>query len=303
MKHKPKIALAGSVNSTLTTLNKLVEHKCELKGVLSLSPDKSKNVSGYKDLKPYCEEHGIPCRYFNNINDEEVVEYLQSLELDYLFIIGLSQLARKDVINIARKGNIGFHPTRLPEGRGRAAVAWILLGKAPAAATFFLIDEGMDSGDILGQRTITVDQNTYADDLIRKIQDEIGRVLDDFLPELNAGTLQMKPQDHTKATYLGKRKPKDGLIKWAHTSKSIFDLIRATSRPLPGAYSFYEGQKIVIHRAEIENQNVYVGVSGRVLEVENESCLVACQDGAIWIHHYEAEQKVYFKIGKDFTNE
>ena len=236
----PKIAIAGAVNSSLKTLEKLIEHDCNICLVLALNPEKAKNVSGYRDLMVTANEHKLFSRYFNNINDEEVFVLLQEKKPDILFVIGLSQIVKRRILNLPKYGSIGYHPTKLPKGRGRGAIAWIILGKAPGAATFFLMDEGMDSGPILCQVAYEVTDNDYAQDVIEKVMMAIGEALDNLLPNINKGILVWKEQKTSEITFLGRRKPQDGLIDWSRDAREIHTLIRATSSPLPGAFTFYD---------------------------------------------------------------
>lgn len=296
---RPRIALAGSVNSSLRTFSKLIEHHCNLVCVLGLHPNRSKNVSGYVDLKAHALENKVPFKHFEKINSDDVYEFVEHAEVDLLFIIGLSQLVREPLLSIARHGIVGYHPTKLPEGRGRGAVAWMILGKAKGATTFFLMDEGMDSGPLLGQHEFDVNEEDYAGDVIEKIKVSIDKVLDKILPKLNSGELEITPQDQSKATYIGQRKPKDGIIIWNQPAREIHRLVRATSKPLPGAYTFIEEEKIIIQRATLIDSNQYVGVPGRVLIIEQHRILVTCSEGAIWIDEYDSEQPCIFRVGLD----
>lgn len=295
----PRIAIAGSVNSTFQTYKKLIEHNCNLVAVLGLHPDSSKNVSGYINLKKYSEEQNIPFKYFKKINDNEINSFINDLQIDLFFVIGLSQMIREPLLSKAKYGNVGFHPTKLPEGRGRGALAWIILGKAKGAATFFLLDEGMDSGPILGQSDFEVNELDYASDVIEKIKLNINIVLDKILPKLKLGTLVLKTQNHSKATFLGQRKPKDGLVLWNQTAEEIHRLIRATSSPLPGAFTILNGKKFIIYKSTIEKQIDYIGVPGRIIEIKGKSLLVTCGKGSIWLKNYHYEEAIDFKIGLD----
>lgn len=125
----PRIILAGSVNSSRRTLEKLVEHGLNVVGVLGLDPAAAKNVSGYNDLSTFAQEQGIDFSYFSKINNPEVVEFVKSKTPDLLFVIGLSQLVKQELLDVPTVGCIGFHPTKLPEGRGRGAIAWIILDR------------------------------------------------------------------------------------------------------------------------------------------------------------------------------
>ncbi len=296
---KPRIILAGSVNSSLLTLKKLLEHNCNLVGVLALSPDRSKNVSGFQDLKPFAEKYNVPSVHFDKINEAAVYQFVEQKQPDLLFVIGLSQMVREPLLGLAKFGNVGFHPTRLPEGRGRGAVAWMILGKAKGAATFFLLDEGMDSGPILGQKDFEVEEHDYASDIIEKIKLAISEVLDYILPEMNKGLLELKPQDHSRATYLGRRKPKDGLINWDQPWDEVYRLIRATAPPLPGAYSYWKEGQLLIYRATPADPKKYIGVPGRIIAIEEKRILVACREGAIWLEDFSAASSDNFRVGAD----
>lgn len=298
--NNPKIILAGSVNSSLVTLKKLIQHKCNLCGVLALEPMSANNVSGYVNLKKVADKYNIPCLYFKSINEKHVIKYVSEVQPDLLFVIGLSQLVREPLISIAKIGNIGFHPTMLPEGRGRGAIAWMILGKANGAATFFLLDKGMDSGPIIGQKKFEISNKDYASDIIEKIKDSMSDLLDDLLPKIKVGIIQAVPQEHSKATFLGRRKPEDGKIDWTQSADSIHRLIRATSHPLPGAFTIYEDNIIIIQHATIEVYRRYFGVPGRILEIVDKNILVACNEGAIWIDEYNCDKDIKFNVGSDF---
>lgn len=299
--NNPRIAIAGCVNSSVQTLKKLNEHSLNVVRVLSLNPDKSKNVSGYHDLTELGEKWNYPTTYFEKINDENIISLLREDEIDWLFIIGLSQLIKEELLNVARYGNIGFHPTALPKGRGRGAIAWIILGEAPAAATFFILDQGMDSGDLISQVAIEVSDQDYAFDLIEKIKSAIDTALDLFLPKLKLGTLSVRPQIQKEASFLGQRKPKDGLINWEHPAEEVLRLIRATSSPLPGAFSFFNEKKIVIYKAKVRKE--FTGVPGRIIHIDLEGRpVVACKQGGILLLQTDVEISLNFKIGNDFQN-
>src|SRR5262245_26222852 len=115
-----RIALAGSVNSSRRILQALLKHHANVVGVLGLSPDASTNVSGYCRYDDLAHSRGIPYIDFRNINHHEVVEAARSWEPDLLFVVGLSQLVKPELLSVPRLGCVGFHPTWLPEGRGRA---------------------------------------------------------------------------------------------------------------------------------------------------------------------------------------
>lgn len=293
----PKIALAGSVNSSKAVLEKLIEHKMNVVTVFGLSPAVSQNVSGYQDLKPIANDAGLRFHHFEKINDDWIQEELIQQQVDIFFVVGLSQLVREKILLAPKYACIGYHPTMLPKGRGRAAVAWIILGKVQPAVTFFEIDKGMDSGDIIFQRPVPLPAFPYAQDVIDALVRQIYTSMDDFLPQLKIGVVKSHKQNQDEATYLGVRKPIDGMIDWTKPSADIFRLIRAVSRPLPGAFTVKNNGKIVIWKAKVANDLPIVGVPGRILRVYQDRFYVQTGDQPLEVLEYDANFSFKPKVG------
>lgn len=262
-----RVALAGSRGSSQRTLEGLSRNGVCVASVFGLAKERAEGVSGYVDLVQVAARLGLPAMAFTDINHPGVVDAVRSLDLDVLMVVGLSQMVRPPLLYMPRRGCVGFHPTCLPRGRGRAPLAWLTLEAVPGAATFFVMDEGPDSGPILVQEPFFVDSNDYAEDVAAKIDRAIDRALDRWLPRLLAGEWQPRPQDDSLATFYGKRTPEDGLIDWQRPACEIYDLVRAAGRPHPGAYTYLNARKIIVWRAQIDNRFRGRGVVGRVVTI------------------------------------
>jgi methionyl-tRNA formyltransferase len=288
-----RIALAGSVVSSRRALQGLLRHRAKLVGVLGLSPGSAGAVSGYSRLDDLADSAGIPYAEFRSINDRDVLAAVRAWQPDLLFVVGLSQLVKPELLGIPRLGCVGFHPTWLPQGRGRAPVAWLTLDARAGAATFFLMEEGVDSGPILAQEPFHVSTQDYAGDVVAKLELAIDRALDGWLPRLLEGSWDPRPQHHERATYDGRRTPEDGLIDWAWPAPRIHDLVRAASRPHPGAYTYVSDRKLVVWRAELETDMPFRGVVGRILHlIEGKGLLVQTGDGLLWLTEVELPSDV-----------
>jgi len=298
MVQNPRIILIGSVNSSRKTLEKLIAYGLNVVAVLGLDPEFSKSVSGFVDLKTLTEAHNIPFQYFSKVNDPAVSDFVSEKKPDLLFVVGLSQMIKEPLLSIATAGNIGFHPTRLPEGRGRGAVAWIILGKVKGAATFFKMDEGMDSGPIWAQQDYAVGDNDNASTVVNQILQAIDTALDRVLPKLKQGEFITTAQDESKATYLGKRNPEDGYINWNLPSHEIHKLIRAVTKPLPGAYTYFGNQKITVWNATLSTIQNHLGVPGRIIisDVDN-GIHVQTGDGLLKLETIDGIDTEKLKIG------
>lgn len=284
----PRIILAGAVGSTRCILQALLRNKMNVVAVFGLSGEAAKGVSGYTRLDDLAHQYKIPYFDFSNINDAATVEEIKGFKPDLLFAVGFSQLVKPTLLAIPTYGCIGFHPTRLPQGRGRAPIAWLILEGVNGAATFFLMDAEADSGPILAQEPYPVLPTDYAADVIVSMENAIDISLDRWLPELKQGVWLPLPQDASKATYYGKRTPADGLIDWKQPARKIHALIRAVSCPHPGAFTFIEGAKMIIWQAEPAFDLPYKGVPGRILlAYKTKGWLVQTGDGLLWLTEIE----------------
>ena len=280
-----RIVLAGSVGSSRLTLQALLRHRANVVGVLELVPDDPAAISGFARLNDVAAEANVPCVGFQSINAPEIAAQVREWQPDLLFVVGLSQLVKAELLSIPKLACIGFHPTLLPRGRGRAPVAWLVLDATPGAANFFVMDAGTDSGPILVQEPFDVLPTDDAEQVTASLEQAIDRALDRWLPRLLAGEWNPQPQDESQATYHGKRAPEDGLIDWTKSAGEIHALIRAAGHPHPGAYSYHKDRKLVVWRSELDTVTPFRGVIGRILLTDPQrGALVQTGDGLIWLN-------------------
>lgn len=242
-----KFAFCTCVKLGLSCINEAIEAGYTFDLLLTLNDHRAKNKSGRVYLDEIAGKHNIPLLKINHINDQEVTETLIERKIDWLFIIGWSQIASLSVINACRKGVIGAHPTLLPVGRGRAAIPWaILKGLDKTGVTFFRMDEGVDTGPVLDQYEIPIGMEENATGLYQKVNDAHTQLIKQILPKLVSGEAQGIPQDETKATYWEGRKPEDGQLNLGMSCEEVHRLVRATTRPYPGAFIYIDGKKHII---------------------------------------------------------
>ncbi len=280
-----RIVLAGSVGSSRLTLQTLLRHRANVVGVLELQPEDSTAVSGYARLHDVVAESGVPCVGFQKLNEPEIVAQVREWRPDLLFVVGLSQLVKAELLSVPTLACIGFHPTCLPRGRGRAPVAWLVLDATPGAATFFVMDEGADSGPILAQEPFDVRPTDDAEQVTASLEQAIVLALNRWLPRLLAGEWDPLPQDDAAATFHGKRGPEDGWIDWNKSAREVDALIRAAGRPHPGAFTFLKDRKLLVWQAELDTATPFRGVIGRVVLTDPQrGALVQTGDGLLWLN-------------------
>lgn len=242
-----KFAFCTCVQLGLSCIEAILDAGHSFDLLISLHDHKSKKKSGRIYLDDVAARNNIPLLKINHINDAIVQETLTSQGIDWLFIIGWSQIASISIIQSCKLGVIGAHPTLLPEGRGRAAIPWAILKGLPrTGVTFFSMDAGVDTGPILDQIVIPINENETATTLYEKVNHAHIQLSQQIFPKLLAGTLHPIPQDDTLATYWEGRKPEDGYLDFSLSCAEADRLIRATTRPYPGAYTYQGGKKYII---------------------------------------------------------
>lgn len=291
-----KVAVIGGVKSTRVLVEKLYLHGYRDVCVWGYSPSDSSLVSGWCDLTDLSRQFGFSYKPFVKIAD--CTDALIAYKPDYIFAVGLSQIIPEPILALPSRGCIGFHPTALPKGRGRAAIAWLVLEQVSGAASFFLLREGVDDGPLVGQVPFVVTASDDAASVEDKLLEAEAKALDEFLPALLAENYSVVEQDQLSATWYGRRTPDDGLIDWSKSSFDLDRLIRASSKPHPGAYTFHDQTRLTIWSAVIDDRPER-GVSGRILQCYDDgSFIVQTGAGLIRVRSWEADAPWAPRIGQ-----
>ncbi|MDY0278036.1 MAG: formyltransferase family protein, partial [Acholeplasma sp.] len=220
--------------------------------LITLKDNKAKDKSGRIYLDEIANKHTIPLLKINNVNDPEVIEMLTKYDIDWLFIIGWSQIAKKQLLDTPKKGCIGMHPTLLPIGRGRAAIPWaIIKGLDKTGVTMFKLNEGVDTGDIIAQGEIKLDNKITATELYDMVNAMHSQLIRDNWFNIIENKIHPTKQDERLATEWPGRRPEDGEINGSMTMIEAHTLVRATTHPYPGAFFDNENNKIIIWKADM----------------------------------------------------
>jgi methionyl-tRNA formyltransferase len=236
----------------------------------------------------HAQKNNIPL-FRGNPRTGKAVKFLRAFEVDvilsinYLFVIG------KELIDCASKYAFNIHGSLLPKYRGRTPHVWSIINNEPKTGlTIHLIDEGCDTGDVVLQKTFDITSDMTGTDVLKRFEELYPSAINEALEAAAAGRIQSQPQDHTKATYFGKRTPEDGLINWHWQKERICNWVRAQARPYPGAFSFYKGNKITIHKIEMNDYGFhYEEEDGKILDVVNGKPIIKTPNGAISLVDFE----------------
>jgi methionyl-tRNA formyltransferase len=260
----PRLLFCGGTPRGLAVLERLVETGAPLVGVYCFQQDEHELVRVEQQITALAERAGVPCRTVRRIGEEEQREIVEELRPDLALVIGWRTMIPMAVVDAAPRGWIGAHDSLLPRGRGFAPTNWaIILGHEAGGVSLMHLADGVDSGDIVAQRSIPIGARTTAPELYEHVTAATVELVDEHLAALLDGTAPRSPQREEDATYFCARTPDDGEIDWRAGTAEIDRLIRGLTHPYPGAWT---GERIGIWEAEPASHLVrYEGsVPGRV---------------------------------------
>lgn len=283
-----RIVFIGSVAFSQHTLAHLLGMHANVVGVCTLAH--SSFNADHVDLKPLCDQHNIPCRHTPEINGVDTLAWIESLKPDVIFCFGWSRLLKTQLLQLAPLGVIGFHPAALPANRGRHPIIWpLVLGMDTTASTFFFMNEGVDSGDILSQHIINIAPQDDAGDLYKKATNTALQQISVFVPDLTNGTYERQSQDVTKANTWRKRTRADGQIDWRMSAQAICNLVRGLAKPYVGAHFVLDDQDIKVWKAELASAPYVNMEPGKVLEITETGPIIKCGNDAVRLRTTEPE--------------
>lgn len=286
-----KVVFIGCVEFSKLLLEEILATKTvEVVGVAT--KQKSKINSDFYDLSEIAAAHKIESYFYDVKNPEgEMLTWIKSKSPDAIFCFGWSHLISAEVINYPKFGVIGYHPAELPKNRGRHPIIWALaLGLEKTASTFFVIDGGADTGDIVSQEIVKILENDDARSLYMKLNEVAKIQIKTICTSLMKGQINRIIQNHSLANSWRKRNDKDGLIDWRMSSDSIHNLVRGLTKPYPGAYFENIAGKVIIWQTKKidSNDNLKNLEPGKILSVKDGSFVIKTGDGQIEVLNYES---------------
>ena len=275
-----RIVFVGAVEFSRSVLDYLLSLHASVVGVCTLR--NSKSNADHVDLASTCESNSIPWTYAEDINSAEALAWISEKAPDVIFCFGWSRLLKHDLLALAPLGVIGFHPSALPANRGRHPLIWALvLGLRNTASTFFFMDVGADSGDILSQDPVEIDDVDDARTLYEKVTKTALAQIGKFLPQLESGGFPRLEQDTRLANTWRKRGQSDGAIDWRMSASAIHNLVRGLSKPYVGAHFENDGREYKVWKTRVVNTEIQNIEPGKVLSSTRSEFVVKCGDAAI----------------------
>jgi methionyl-tRNA formyltransferase len=271
----------GTPDFALQTLQGLIDAGCNMVGVYT-QPDRPKG-RGKKlappPIKELAQKYDIPVYQPLKLRQPEAVAELEALAPDLIVVVAYGQILPKSVLEIPAHGCINVHASLLPKYRGAAPINKAIIdGETETGITTMYMDVGLDTGDMLVKKTLSIGPEETAGELHDRLAILGRETMEETLRQLCAGSLRREVQDDEQSTYASMMKKEDGRIDWSLSAQQIHDHVRGLD-PWPGAYTTVNGELLKI--AETSPEDTKGGKPGEVIAADKHAVCVACGSGSL----------------------
>lgn len=277
---KMKVVFLGNHTVGVRALEAISESE-EIVGVVAHPPDEEDGVR-YLSVYDFAVRRGWKVIRSKG-KDAALKRFIMAAKPDLLWITDYRYLLPFSLLSMAPLGVVNLHPSLLPKYRGRAPINWAILhGETTLGLTAHFVDEGMDTGDIIEQISFELKPEQDVAHALEILYPLYSKLTDRVLKYFRSGKVPRKPQDHTQATVFPRRRPKDGLIDWKQSNRSICNLVRAVASPYPGGFTVIDSCKIRVWKASLSPLPTSISpVPGMILHRAADGVHVQCGDGVL----------------------
>lgn len=249
---------------------------------ISYRPEGVHNVL-HADFDPLASQAGIPLALVEGkMSDPALLARVRAWSPKLIVVAGWYHLIPRAMREIAPA--VGLHASLLPDYSGGAPLVWAMInGEKETGITLFQLDDGMDTGPIVGQLREPIHEDDTIATLYARIEERTLELLRLHLPSIARGEARYTPQDESRRRVFPQRSPEDGRIDWSWPARRIYDFVRAQTRPYPGAYAELQGRRVTVWSAKVKD---FLGdpatSAGTVLGVDEDPryLLIACGYGS-----------------------
>jgi methionyl-tRNA formyltransferase len=283
------IVFFGTPSYAVPTLEMLISEGEDLALVVT-QPDRI-GGRGHRAISPpvkkVAEKRGIEVIQPEDIRKEGFTERLEEIKPEFIVVVAYGRILTKDILRIPPGGCVNVHFSLLPKYRGAAPVQWAIInGEDKTGVTTMLMDEGLDSGDILLQREIEIRRTDNAEALYERLSVTGAELLIRTIEGIRNGSITPVPQSG-EPSYAPRLRKEEGLINWTLSADMIFNRIRGLY-PWPTAYTYLGGRMIRILRADVLDGR---GNPGEVVQSEKDRLVVATGQGLLELLEVQMEGK------------
>ena len=243
------VIVFGYHNIGVIGINVLKNHNVSISTVFTHRDNQNENI-WFDSVSDLCNKFNIKLLYADDYNNNDIFEIVKKLNPITIFSFYYRKIIPQSILDIPKNGAVNLHGSLLPKYRGRSPVNWQLLhGETKGGLTLHYMIQKPDAGDIIAQKKVSISKTDTPLSLFAKLEKSAQLLLDENIDSIITGKCDRTSQDDSIATYYGGRKPEDGVINWQWSTEKIYNLIRAVTKPYPGAFTYFNNIKLIIWMA------------------------------------------------------
>lgn len=294
-----RIVFMGTPDFAVGALRALTETEHEIVGVVT-QPDKPKGRGksvAYTPVKEEALHHDLPVFQPAKVRDPEFIDVLKQLAPDLIVVAAFGQIIPKAVLELPAFGCVNIHASLLPKYRGAAPIQWAILdGEKETGVTLMQMNEGLDTGDMLTEVTVPIEDTETGGSLFDKLSHAGAKLLKDSLDGIFLREIQPKVQPEESPTpYAAMITKKQGLIDWERDARQLERLVRGLN-PWPSAYTYLNGKTLKIWKSCVVQADVSQS-PGTVVKADETGIYVACKTGVLCLQEIQLEGKKRMQAG------
>ncbi|RME57113.1 methionyl-tRNA formyltransferase [Candidatus Parcubacteria bacterium] len=282
-----RLLIFGDGEWATNSLKRLLQEKWEIAGIVArVKPTDPK-------LLKLAKEFRLPVFQPANVNRETFVSQVNALQPDLNISISYDQILQKAIRETAPLGFINFHAGKLPQYRGRNVINWAIInGETEIGLTAHFVDDGIDTGDIIVQRTLPITWTDTYQSVLNKVIAAFPDLVSETVHKVVTGNFTPIRQAHLPGTYFAARGEGDEWLNWEDTSVNIYRKIRAITHPGPGARTLLGNRPVIIWKAQYDpSWPKYMATPGQVVGKRPNGVIVKTGDSTILITKVQIENE------------
>ncbi len=296
-----KIVFMGTPAAAVPSLERIIHDGHDVVAVYT-QPDRPAGRGNRLTAPPVKEAaiaSGITVLQPTRIRTAEALETFRAHGADVAVVVAYGRILPESFLKAFPSGAVNVHFSLLPKYRGAAPVNWAIVnGETVTGVTTMRIDAGLDTGDILLQREVTIGRDENSAELMRRLSTIGADLLSETLRRM-PGIVPV-PQDDETASFAPLMKKEDGRIDWNLPAITVANRVRGF-QPFPTSFSFYEGKKVTIWRAAPSGEVQSSAKPGEILNAKGGDLVVNCGEGSLYVEELQIEGKKRMST-RDFLN-
>jgi methionyl-tRNA formyltransferase len=245
----------------------------------------------HTDFELLAKETGAPFFMMKSLNNEELIQIVKENKIRAAISVNWKYTIPKNFLDLFECGILNFHLGNLPDYKGNATVNWsIINGEDKIYGNIHKMDPELDAGDVISRKAIPISDQTYIADILKQAVHDVPLLYEEALLKVFKNPDAFVVKGSLKGLRCFPRLPEDSLINWNESARNISRLVRASSLPYNGAFSFLNGEKIIIWKAaEFDYGEKFLAVAGQVVGIQKDTkaIRVACGEGMLQITEIE----------------